>query len=663
MDNPHGDATDSTGKSIRLTRTQAEAFDKPDYATMIAVPITQIPPMQESNASTNGSHPFQAEIRQLLDIVVHSLYTDREIFLRELISNASDSLEKLRHLQGVEKSIYQDAAPLEIRITTDETAGTLTITDSGIGMNREELARNLGTIAHSGTRRYLEALKENGGGSANMIGQFGVGFYAAFMVADEVKVFARSWQGESEDLVWTSDGGGSYAIDGTADLDRGCRIVLTLKEDAGDYAKESTVRRLIETYSNFVGFPIFLNGTRINEIEALWLKGKNEVTEEQYTQFYKFAAHAWDEPAYRLHFSADAPLAINALVFVPGENPERWGLGQVEPGVALYCRKVLIAPKPEGLLPAWMRFLKGVIDSEDLPLNISRESMQDSALVKKLGDVISKRVLKMLENESTSDPAKYLAFYKKFERFLKEGIATDRAHHEALAKLLRFESTMTPVGEPGSLSDYRQRAKENQDSIYYLIGPSREVLASSPYLEALNARGLEVLLLTDPVDQYVIDALREFDGKPFVSIDRTDLALDDHPVDAGEPLDAAATESLREFLATTLGDRVAKVGSGNRLIESPAVALIPTDAMNANMRRMMQAMDENFKEDVKVDFEFNPRHPLIHKLAAIRESQPETAALVAEQLLDNALLSVGLLEDSRPTVKRVQQLMEKVLGA
>ena len=363
--------------------------------------------------STPEKHAFQAEIQQLLDLVVHSLYTDKEIFLRELISNASDAMEKLRHVEATEKNIHQPTLPLEIRIETDESARTLTIMDHGIGMSHEELVKNLGTIAHSGTKAFLQSLKEGGAKPGSMIGQFGVGFYSAFMVADKVAVHTRSWHADSPELVWTSDGKSGYEIEETSGLDRGSKLVLHLKEDCAEYATEARVRHLIQTYSNFVGFPILLNGKRINEVEALWLKNKSEITDDQYKAFYQFACKAWDEPSYRLHFSADAPLAINSLVFAPSENPERMGFAKAECAVALYSRKVLIDPSPKELLPDWMRFMKGVVDSADIPLNISRETMQDSALIRKLGSVISKRVIRMFEKEAEADPSKFRDFYRQ----------------------------------------------------------------------------------------------------------------------------------------------------------------------------------------------------------------------------------------------------------
>jgi molecular chaperone HtpG len=607
-------------------------------------------------------HPFQAEIRQLLDLVVHSLYTDKEIFLRELISNASDAMERLRHIEATEKQVHEPGLPMEIHLTTDEEAKTLTIADHGIGMAREELVKNLGTIAHSGTKAFLQAMKDSGGSPGSMIGQFGVGFYSAFMVADEVEVFSRSWRADGEELRWASDGVSGYEIEAAPGQQRGVKVVLHLKAEQAEYAGEQRVKRLIETYSNFVGFPIFLNGKRINEVEALWLKNKSDISEEQYKAFYQFAGKAFDEPLYRLHFSADAPLAINALVFAPSENPERMGFGKVDGGVALYCRKVLIDADPKGLLPDWMRFMKGVVDSADLPLNISRETMQDSALVRKLNNVISKRVIKMFEKEAEADPEKYRGFYRKFDRFFKEGLATDYANREALAKLLRFESSLTASGELCGFTDYVARAKDGQQEIYYLVGPNRDSLESSPYVEAFKARGLEVIYFTELVDEYVVEALGEFDGKKLVSVRHAGVQMEDHAATGGEALDEAQTAALCAFLKEELGERVLSVASGKRLVDSPVIALVPADGLSPQMRQMMRAMDENYKDEVKVELEINPRHPLLHKLAAAKDSNPDLAKLVAQQLFDNALIAAGLLEDARDTVKRMNTLMEKAMG-
>ena len=603
---------------------------------------------------------FQAEIKQLLDIVIHSLYTEKEIFVRELVSNASDALEKLRHLKLTEKDIADEASELEISLTTDETAKTLTIQDSGTGMTRAELIENLGTIAHSGSKAFLKSLSEAGQKNANLIGQFGVGFYSAFMVAKSVKVYARSWRTAEPGHVWTSDGSGSYTVEEAPDQRRGVRIVIELKDDCSDYSKEWKVKEILERYSAFVSFPITLDGKRINTVQAVWLRNKAEVTEEEYTEFYKFQAHAFDEPRLRLHFSADAPLTINALLFVPKENTEKLGFSRTEPSVALYCRKVLIDAQPKDLLPEWLRFLKGVVDSEDLPLNISRETMQDRALIEKLNKVITKRFLKFLEEEAKNRAEAYQDFYAQFGIFLKEGAALDFTHKDQLVKLLRFESSLTEKGKTTSLADYVSRMSAEQKDVYYLIGPNRDAIEHGPYLEGLKARNLEVLFCYEPVDEYVMNNVREFDGKKLQAADRGDLKLSDLPKPPGEEtLTEEQTKALTEWLKTTLADRVEEVKASDRLVDSPALATNADAFMSPQMRRMMRAMNrEGADAPLKVNLEINPRHAVVRRLHALRDSAPDRAALVGEQLLDNALMAAGLLEDPTRMVARLYKLLE-----
>ena len=611
-----------------------------------------------SNATEEHTHSFQAEVRQLLDIVLHSLYTDKEIFVRELVSNASDALEKMRLKQLTEKDFFEPDRELGIEITVDEEAKTLTIADSGIGMNKDELVENLGTIAHSGTKAFLEKMKE-GGTDADVIGQFGVGFYSAFMAADKVEVSTHSWENDKAGHTWSSDGATGYSIDENAEAKRGCSIVVHLKEGMEEFSQVSNIKSILEKYSNFVSFPITLNDEHINKVDALWLKNKKEVTVEQYSEFYKFTAKAFDEPRYTMHFSADAPLAINALLFTPTENTEQFGMGQMEPGVSLYCRKVLIDAKPEKLLPEWLRFLRGVIDSEDLPLNISRESMQDSALVQKLNKMITKRYLKFLEKEAKDNPESYEDFYGKFSRFLKEGIATSYEHQEQLAGLLRFESSMQEKGELTNFAQYIDRTKEEQESIYYLTGMSRDAIESGPYLEAFKARGLEVCFFTEPVDQYVMEALPEFKGKKLVSADRAEIDLDD--VDSeGESLNEKDSEQLIKFLEEELSARIEKVESSGRLVDSPVAALTPKDAPNAQMRAMMQSMGQDMPA-TKATLEINPRHEVIHGLHKLISSDEDTAKLIAQQLTDNALLAAGLLENPHQMATRMNELIAKLV--
>jgi TNF receptor-associated protein 1 len=610
--------------------------------------------------STPTTHEFQAEVKQVLDIVIHSLYTDREIFIRELVSNAADSLEKMRLTQLTEKEVFQSEAPLEITISSDETAGTITISDTGIGMTREELVENLGTIAHSGSKAFAAALKNSGkGGDASLIGQFGVGFYSAFMVADEVQVYTHSWRGEGEHLCWTSTGAGTYTIDEAPDQARGCRIVIKLKEDAKEFAKEWSVKSVLGKYSNFVGFPITLNGERVNTVEAIWLKSKDSVTEEEYEAFYKFTAKAFDKPSYRLHFQADAPLVINALLFLPEQNMEMFGMGQMEPGVGLYCKKVLIDPHPPKLLPDWMRFVRGVIDSEDLPLNISRESMQDSALVRKLGEVVSKRLLKFLDKEAQDDPKKFQEFYAKFSRFIKEGVATDHANRDTIAKLLRFESSLTDKGEQVGLGDYVKRMKEEQTSIYYQTAPSRSAIEGGPYLEAFKSKGYEVLFLYEPIDEYVISSLPEFEGKKLQAVNSPDVDLGD-VAQEGESLSEEETTAFSGWLKEALAEGVEEVRASKRLVNAPALAITPEGEMTPQMRQMMKAMKPDEVTAPKVILEINPRHGLVKKLNSLRASDADLATLLSEQILDNALLSAGLLDDPQRVVARTEKIMARI---
>ncbi|MEN8773535.1 MAG: molecular chaperone HtpG [Akkermansiaceae bacterium] len=602
---------------------------------------------------------FQAEVRQLLDIVIHSLYTDKEIFVRELISNASDSLEKLRLKELTEKGIYQGDLPLEINITTDEEAGTITITDHGIGMTREELTDNLGTIARSGSKEFLEALKEKGDANASVIGQFGVGFYSAFMAAEKVEVYTHSWDDSAESLKWESDGQSGYTVSEVENEQRGARIVVHLKEDEKDFAKKDTLKGIIDKHSRFVSFPLSLDGERINTVEAIWLKSKNDIKEEDYKEFYQYCAHAVDEPRHTLHFSADAPININALLFTPDENHERLGFGQMKAGVSLYCRKVLIDAEPQGLLPEWMRFVKGVVDSEDLPLNISRESMQDSALVKKLNTLLTKRFIKHIAKEAKNSPEKHEEFYERFSRFLKEGIATGFENHEALAELLRFESSMTDEGKKTSFDDYLTRAKEDQDSIYYLVGIDRKSMEAGPYVEAFEKRGIEVIFLTDNIDDYIMETLREFKGKKLVSADRAEIDLDDLPDEEAKLSDEESKE-LVEWLGKTLGDKVESVDMGKRLVSHPVVALTPQDAPSGQMRAMMEAMGQGAPEP-KARLEFNPNHELVAKLNSLRKENEEVASQVAGQLADNALMAAGMVKDPSSIIAGMNSLLGSLM--
>ena len=604
--------------------------------------------------STIEKHEFQAEIAQLLDIVVHSLYTDKEIFIRELISNAADATEKLRFLQTSGAEVFQSDRPLTISVNTDDTAHTISIADSGIGMTRDELVENLGTIAHSGSKAFLQQVKENAG-NPSLIGQFGVGFYSSFMVGTKVTVFTRSYKPDDTGWIWTSDGVNSYEIEPGQDLSRGTKIVINLKEADREFSRSHRVETIIQRYSNFVGFPIELNGNAVNTIRAIWARSKAELTATDYEEFYKFIGHDIEPPLYRFHFSADAPLAINALLFVPKNNMERLGMPKIESEVHLYCRKILIQSKSKGLLPDWLRFLRGVVDSEDLPLNISRETMQDSALLQKLNRVLAGRFLKFLEEEAKADADKYAGFFKEFGHFLKEGLVNDFTHRDSLAKLLRYQTSQseTPIG----IADYVARMPEEQKEIYFISAPNREACLASPYLEGLGAKNYEALFLFDPWDEFVMDHLREFDGKKLIAAERAEIALE-----AGErKLDDTAARLLCNFIKESLGDKVGEVRLSTRLVNSPAVVVESDKGMTSSMRRILKNLNRGTESPFKHDLEINPNHPMLIGLEGFRQSRPEVSKQVAEQIYDNALIAAGLLEDPQAMLKRINSLLEQVV--
>ena len=608
------------------------------------------------------THHFQAEIQQLLNIVIHSLYTDKEIFVRELVSNAADACEKLRFRQSSGVPVYQSEIAPAISVTTDDKAGTITITDTGLGMTHSELVENLGTIAHSGTKAFLKQLAEDKKPDVGLIGQFGVGFYSAFMVAKKVTVLSRSHTPEETGWQWTSEGGGGYEMAPASDLPRGTKITLELKDDAKGFAEGNTVERIIQRYSSFVPFPIELNGKRLNTIQAIWARNKNEIKEEEYNEFYTFVGHDHEKPLYRLHFSADAPLAIQALLFVPQRNFETLGMGRIDSEVNLYCRKVLIQSKAKGLFPEWLRFLKGVVDSEDLPLNISRETMQDTSLMQKLNKVLTTRFLKFLDEQSAKDAEAYDKFYHEYQRFLKEGVVTDFTHKDALGKLLRFESSTLDQGKLTSLADYAKRMPSEQKEIYCLLTANRAAAEASPYFEVFRERKFEVLFLYDPWDEFVIEHLHTSEGKPVKLAEKADLDLSEAKKDGALSDDAA--KSLAQWLKDTLGAKVGAVRVSKRLVESPAVVVDADKHMTASMRRMMKAMKQDQAADapVTLDLEINPVHPLVARLEAIRQKDASLAGSVAEQMLDNARVAAGLLEDPRAMLTRLNQLLERVLN-
>ena len=601
-------------------------------------------------------HEFQAEVRRLMDIVINSLYTDKEIFIRELVSNASDALEKLRYIQLTEKEIYDEALPLEIEISTSSEDNTIAFTDYGIGMSRKDLVENLGTIARSGSRSFLEAVEKSGTEGGDLIGQFGVGFYSSFMVADSVEVVTRGYRRNSEHLIWRSSGDGVFEITKGKGHRRGTKVVMFLKEDAREYSDPDVIRDILRKYSAFVPFPLKLNGEQINTTEAVWLRNRSEITDQEYGGFYRFQTNSFDEPRYRLHFSSEAPIDMNVLLFVPEDNTERLGFGRMDPGVSLYSRRVLIDASPDNLLPEWARFLKGVVDSADIPLNISRETMQDSSLMRRLNSAITKRFIRFLEQSSADDPKNYGDFYGKFGFFIKEGTASDFEHKEQLRGLLRFESSRKGEGELVSFEDYLAGMREGQEEIYYLFGSQRDTLENGPHMEFFRSEDIEVLFIYEPIDEFVMSTLGEYKEKKIVSADSVDIGV------AGKDAESSSEEekSLCGWMKEVLGERVGDVRMSRRLVESPAAAFNSDSTMTQGMKRIMRNISAGADTRSVVRLEINGDHALIKNLASMREKDGEFAAVIVEQLFDNALLAAGYMENPGSMVGRINKLLERL---
>jgi len=596
----------------------------------------------EQVVGPSSTNEFQAETKKILDIVARSLYTDREIFIRELISNASDALEKVRYLMVTSKDVCDPELPLEIRISVDEKKKTFTIQDFGLGMSKSDLIQNLGRIGFSGTSEFLKVLNDKEK-SGNLIGQFGVGFYSAFMAGDRVKVYSKGHTEEgSRGWVWESDGSGSYTLAQAEPVSRGTKIVVYLRQTAEEFSVKKTVENVIKTHSNFVGFPIYLNGQQLNTIGAVWLKSPKDVTAEQHKDFYQFIAKAYDKPMYTLHFQTDTPLSLKCLFYVPETHMEKYGMGRQENGVSLFSRKILIQAKCKGLVPEWMRFVKGIVDSEDVPLNLSREHLQDSAIIKRISNVLTKRAIKFLEKEASSNPEKYEKFYSEFSQYLKEGICTDYVHKEDIANLLRMESSLLPAGKLTTLPEYIERMPKEQTEIYYLIVPNREFAEQSPYFETFRNKELEVLFMYDTrLDDFVLTNLAEYKGKKLKTIESSSAAADFKKDWSEKEKKGLTPEQFRAFskwMRDVLVDKITTVTETERLSSTP---MIIVDHESASFRRMMMQLDpKNAPTLPKQQVQLNTKHPLIIAIDKLRHHNEEMAKDSIEQIFDNALIQV-----------------------
>lgn len=612
-------------------------------------------------------HEFQAETRMLLDIVAKSLYSEKEVFVRELISNASDAVEKFRYLCMTGEKLDDADRPLGIQIVTDKAFKTLTIQDNGVGMTKEEMIENLGTIARSGSKAFMQRVKEAGKVEAkDIIGQFGVGFYSAFMVANKIEVYSRSSQPGSNGFLWTSDWSGTYTIQEADDVAIGTKIVIHLRPEDAEFSNEATIKDVVKKYSNFVGTDVSVNGIKTNQLKPVWLMDPKEVDADLHNDFYRYIANAFDKPRFTLHYRTDAPMDIRALLYIPESRPGMFETSREgDGGVALYCRKVMIKSRTDNLLPRWLRFVKGVVDSEDIPLNLSRELLQDSSLIRKLRTVLTNRILRFLQERSRKETKSYLEFYKDYSFFLKEGIvtSTEKNEKEEIAKLLRFECSSLPAGETISIPEYCDKMKAGQRDIFYLSAPSRQLAESSPYYESLRKKNVEVLFCYESYDELVLMQLMEFDKKKVTSAEKEMRQESDEAVEAEGALPVTEQSDLSDWIKSTLGQKVAKVRSTGKLESHPCVVTVEEMAA---ARHFIKTQGANFSEEqrytiLQPQFELNPAHPLIKKLAQLRTSNPQLAVALTEQLFANAMVAAGLVEDPRTVLSNMNTLLTMVL--
>lgn len=618
---------------------------------------------------------FQTEVKQLLHLMIHSLYSNKEIFLRELISNASDAVDKLRFEALSKPELLEGGAELKIRVSFDKDAKTVTLEDNGIGMSREDAITHLGTIAKSGTADFMKNLSGDQKKDSHLIGQFGVGFYSAFIVADQVEVFSRrAGLAAGEGVHWSSKGEGEFEIATIDKADRGTRIVLHLKDGEDEFADGWRLRNIIKKYSDHIALPIELPKEQaaaegeekpaqewevVNRASALWTRPRTEVKDEEYQEFYKHIAHDYENPLSWSHNKVEGKLEYSSLLYVPARAPFDLYQREAPKGLKLYVQRVFVMDQAESFLPLYLRFIKGVVDSNDLSLNVSREILQKDPIIDSMKSALTKRVLDMLEKLAKNEPEQYKGFWKNFGQVMKEGPAEDFANKEKIAGLLRFASTSGDDGEQNvSLAEYLARAKEGQDKIYYLTGETYAQVKNSPHLEVFRKKGIEVLLLTDRIDEWLMSYLSEFDGKTFVDVARGDLDLgnldsEEEKKEAEEV--AKAKEGLVERIKTALGDAVSEVRVSHRLTDSPAILAIGEQDLGMQMRQILEASGQKVP-DSKPIFEFNPAHPLIEKLDG--EQSEERFGDLSHILFDQAALAAGdSLKDPAAYVRRLNKLL------
>jgi len=639
--------------------------------------------------SKKTTRKFKADVSRVLHLVVNSLYSNREIFLRELISNASDAIDRIKHRSLTEEGLVGEDEALEIKVWADEDAGLLHIADNGSGMTRDELITNLGTVAHSGTLRFLEEV-EKSGGDARFIGQFGVGFYSAFLVADKVEVLTKP-AGDGEALLWTSDAQESFTIESSTREGRGTTITLHLGEEHRHYATYWELSNLIRRYSDYVGHPILLAGKpdwgaptpddeaedgvidvtddtpkfeKVNEAGALWTRPASELEDDNYKEFYRHLTHDWEEPAAWNHFKIEGTQLFSGILFLPKKPAPDMLQRDAKRGVRLFVKRVFIMDEAKELVPEWLRFVRGVIDSDDLPLNVSRELVQDSATVRSIRKQVTKKSLDMLKKLANDDADAYNEAWVHYGTVLKEGMHMAPEFSKQLSGLVRWRST--GVDGLTSLDDYVERMPEGQDVIYFALGESESALRSGPHLEALKKKGFEVLLMTDPIDEWAVNSLAEYDEKKLVSAMKADLDLGETEEEKKEVEDKAdAFKSLTERIQAVLEDSVSEVRLSGRLVDSPACLVVPEGANHAFLDRLLRAHDKTMAKTKRI-LEINPAHALINNIQGLHDKDAESAQVTEwiELLYDQVLLTEGSpIEDPNRLARRMTALLEQASSA
>ncbi len=615
-----------------------------------------------ANTSESEQLQFKAETKQLLNILIHSLYTEREIFLREIISNASDAIARLNFELLTNKEIVDAGTEPQIKITTDKENHILTVSDSGIGMNKEELVSNLGTIAHSGAKAFLEAAAASGETNiTNVIGQFGVGFYSAFMVAEKIEVRSRSFRPEDEAVVWTSDGGETYTISEGDKTQRGTDIVIYLKEDAHEFAEAYRIKQIVKRHSDYIPFPILLNDEeeQLNRQTAIWRQQPHQVKPEEYAEFYKQFTYDFNDPISQLHLSIDAPIQLYALLYLPNSPEHAIYSDRKDFGLKLYARKVLIQEYTRDLLPDFFRFIQGVVDSEDIPLNVSRESFQSTKAISQIKKILTSKVIDHIQKLSENEPDKFKKFWEVFGFFIKEGLATDMEYFDQLIPLLRFKTINQP-DQWLSLENYTEAMVPDQKKIYFIVGEDEKTLLNSPHLEALKKRKIDAIIFHEPVDPFMLMRLTKFKDFDLVNVTSKELDLPavSEQNDETKAEESKTPENINEvltFFKSTLGDRIKEVRTTDQLVESPARLVDSDDSPSKELQMAYQYLQKEMEAPSKV-LEINPHHAIIQQLSALKGLNP-IRELVIEQIYENTLLVEGMQVNTTDMVSRINQLL------